>query len=490
MLQQFALLRNNSTMSVDPDHRDAVLRTRLLHDLLFFTRWFFQALTGHRFQVAPHHVRIAHALTRVVEGKITRLIINVPPRYGKTELAVKMFVAWIVANNPRAKSIHLSYSDDLASDNSSAIRELVKHEEFQRLFPTDLKTDSDSKKKWYTAAGGGLYATAAGGAITGFGAGLLERIPRGTGSPADGFGGAIIIDDPLKPDDAFSAARRGQVNRRFNNTIASRLNSPDTPIIVIMQRLHEEDMTGYLLGGGSGEAWEHVCLPAIGPDDTPLWPEKHSLGRLRAMEAADAYTFAGQYMQRPAPLGGGLFREDWWRYYTALPKLDWRAIYVDTAQKTGEKNDYTVLQCWGRSYAGQAVLVDQLRGKWEAPELLTQARAFWNKHKAAPREQGVLRSMKIEDKVSGTGLIQTLRREGVPVVGIPRDRDKYTRAMDGAPLVESGNVLLPQNASWLSGYLAEFSAFPNGLHDDQIDPTLDALADVLGNQVIDYSEIL
>jgi predicted phage terminase large subunit-like protein len=473
-------------MSAD---RDAVLRARLLHDLLFFARWFFKALTGQRFQVAPHHIQIAEALTRVAAGETTRLIINIPPRYGKTELAVKMFVAWIIANNPRAKSIHLSYSDELAMDNSSAIRELVKHEEFQRLFPTALKTDSDSKKKWYTAQGGGLYATAAGGAITGFGAGLLDRVPDGTGSPADGFGGVIVIDDPLKPDDAFSEARRAQVNRRFNNTIASRTNSQETPIIVIMQRLHEEDMTGYLLGGGSGEPWEHICLPAIA-GDAPLWPEKHTLDRLRAMEAADAYTFAGQYMQRPAPLGGGLFRDDWWRYYTALPKLDWRAIYVDTAQKTGEKNDYTVLQCWGRSYAGQAVLVDQLRGKWEAPELLTQARAFWNKHKVAPREQGVLRAMKIEDKVSGTGLIQTLRREGVPVVGIPRDRDKYTRAMDGSPLVESGNVLLPQNAPWLSGYLAEFSAFPNGAHDDQIDPTLDAIADMLGSQVINYSELL
>lgn len=474
-------------MSAD---RDAVLRTMLLHDFLFFTRWFFKILTGHRFQVAPHHRQIADALTRVAVGQTTRLIINIPPRYGKTELAVKMFIAWVLANNPRAKSIHLSYSDELALDNSSAIRELIKHEEYQRLFPTALKTDSDSKKKWYTALGGGLYATAAGGAITGFGAGLLERTATGTGSPADGFGGAIIIDDPLKPDDAFSEARRGQVNRRFNNTIASRTNSPDTPIIVIMQRLHEEDMTGYLLGGGSGEDWELLCLPAIGDDDSPLWPEKHTLERLRAMEKADPYTFAGQMMQRPAPLGGGLFKDEWWRYYSALPRMTWRTIYVDTAQKTGEKNDYTVLQCWGKALDGQAVLVDQLRGKWEAPELLTHTRAFWNKHKAAPREHGPLRALKIEDKVSGTGLIQTLRREGVPVVGIPRDRDKYTRAMDGSPLVESGNVLLPRDAPWLSGYIAEFSAFPNGAHDDQIDPTLDALADMLGSDRVDYGALL
>src|SRR5690554_426858 len=230
------------TVSVSQEEIDAVLKSRLTCDFLFFTRWFFKQQSGQKFQVARHHKSIADTLERVAAGEITRLIINVPPRYGKTEIAVKMFVAWGLANNPRAKFIHLSYSDDLALDNSSAIRELVKHEEYQRLFPTPLKTDSDSKKKWYTQAGGGVYATAAGGAITGFGAGLLDRTEHGTGSPADGFGGAIIIDDPLKPDDAFSETMRERINRRFNNTIASRINSNETPIIVIMQRLHERDM--------------------------------------------------------------------------------------------------------------------------------------------------------------------------------------------------------------------------------------------------------
>jgi predicted phage terminase large subunit-like protein len=179
--------------------------------------------------------------------------------------------------------------------------------------------------------------------------------------------------------------------------------------------------------------------------------------------------------QRPSPLGGGLFKDDWWQYYTTPPILDYRAIYADTAQKTGQANDYRVFQCWGKSKTGQAVLLDQIRGKWEAPELLVQARAFWGKHRqgAAP-----LRSMKVEDKVSGTGLIQTLKREGVPVIPIQRDRDKITRAHDAAPLVESGNVLLPRDAPYLSGFLAEATAFPNGAHDDQIDPMMDAVTDL------------
>ncbi|MEI6737790.1 MAG: hypothetical protein WCL29_04845, partial [Pseudomonadota bacterium] len=149
---------------------DKDLRALLLYRFDLFTRYFFRKQYNRPFLMAGHHRAITDALTRVVAGDCPRLIINIPPRWGKTEIAVKMFVAWCLANNPAGKFIHLSYSDDLALDNSSAIRDIIKSEEFQRLFPTNLRADSDSKKKWWTRAGGGLYATAAGGAITGFGA--------------------------------------------------------------------------------------------------------------------------------------------------------------------------------------------------------------------------------------------------------------------------------------------------------------------------------
>ena len=148
------------------------------------------------------------------------------------------------------------------------------------------------------------------------------------------------------------------------------------------------------------------------------------------------------------------------------------------------------MQCWGRAWDGKAVLIDQIRGKWEAPELLVHGRAFWNKHNTAPREHGHLRAMKVEDKVSGTGLIQTLRREGIPMIEIPRDKDKYLRALDTAPSIQSGLVQLPQNAPWLSGFIGECGAFPNGAHDDQIDPMMDAVKDIVGGQVRDYSKML
>jgi len=470
--------------------RDQILKARLLTDLLFFARWMFKVREGTLFQALPFLVRIAETLEQVAAGEITRLIINIPPRYGKTVLVVHLFIAWCLANNPRARFIHLSYADDLVLDNSAAVREIVKSDDYQRLFGIQIRKDADSKKKWYTDQGGGMYATSSGGQVTGFGAGLRDRIRLGTGSPADGFGGAIIIDDPIKPEDAYSETIRGRINRRHNSTFRSRVNSKDTPIIVVMQRIHELDYTGFLLDGGSGEEWTHLCIPVRDEDGVPLWPDMHDAETLAAMEASDPYTFAGQYMQRPAPLGGGVFKDEWWRYHSVTPRLQWRAIYADTAQKTKEQNDWTVMQCWGKSWDGQAILVDQIRGKWEAPELLVQARAFWKKHKAAPREHGHLRAMKIEDKVSGTGLIQTLQREGVPVVPIQRNIDKYQRALDAAPSIQAGLVSLPQDAPWLSGFLGEHGAFPNGAHDDQIDPMMDAVLDIVGGGVRDYSKML
>jgi len=242
-----------------------------------------------------------------------------------------------------------------------------------------------------------------------------------------------------------------------------------------MQRLHEEDLAGWLLAGGNGEHWDHVCIPAITEAGESFWPGQFELDNLRRMERANAYVFAGQYMQRPAPIGGGLFRDDWWSYWRELPELDYVTIYADTAQKTGQQNDYSVFQAWGHAKGGGAYLLDQIRGKWEAPELLVQGRAFWQKHKA----RGRLRAVKIEDKVSGTGLIQTLRREGCPVQAIQRDRDKVTRAMDVAPSIEAGNVYLPESAPWLSDFLAEATVFPEGAHDDQLDPMMDAVSDML-----------
>ena len=245
-----------------------IIKERSENSLLFFTRYIFKESFGVKFEVAQFHKTLANVLEKVHKGEIKRLIINIPPRYGKTELAVKMYISWCLAKNPKARFIHLSYSDALALDNSSQTREYIQSDSYQRLWNMQLKKDSQSQKKWYTIQGGGVYATASGGAITGFGA---------------GNGGAIIIDDPLKPDDAVSDVRRKFINNRYNTTIRSRVNDREVPIIVIMQRLHEDDLSGFLLDGNSGEQWYHLKLPAIDKNNKPLWSSKHSFKELESI---------------------------------------------------------------------------------------------------------------------------------------------------------------------------------------------------------------
>lgn len=270
-------------------------------DFLWFTRYFFQRRFNKKFIVSQHHQTISDALMRVYTGETKRLIINIAPRYGKTELAVKNFIAYSLANNPSAKFIHLSYADDLALDNSEAIREIVKSAEYQELFNIEIKSNTDSKKKWHTTKDGGVYATSAGGQVTGFGAGSIESSGK--------FDGAIIIDDPIKPDDADSDRVRDYINNKFDSTIKNRVNSRDTPIIIIMQRLHESDLCGYVLGNDDRE-WEVVkmpCIYEIEGQEMALWPQKHSLEELYNLRKSNEIVFDRQYMQNPKPLKGLMY---------------------------------------------------------------------------------------------------------------------------------------------------------------------------------------
>lgn len=437
-------------------------------DLFTFTRTMFKARKGFDLKENQHQHLICNALERVVIGHTKRLIINIPPRSGKTELAVINFIAWCMGNFPDSEFIHASYSKRLATNNTWNARAIMQHELFAEIFaPPQFRQDSNAKDEFRTMQGGVVYATGAEGTITGYGAGGM----------GDGFKGCIIVDDAHKAGEANSDTMRQNVLDWFSTTLESRKNSTDTPIIIIMQRLHENDLSGFLLNGGNGEKWEHLNIPAIDSNGDSFWPEQFPVDDLRRLEASNAYRFAGQYMQNPAPIGGGIFKDHWWHYYRALPSLEYRSIYVDTAMKTKEQNDYSVFQCWGKSTNGQAYLIDMVRGKWEAPELLIQARAFWNKHKGV--QGSTLRAMKVEDKASGTGLIQTLKREGVPIIAIQRNIDKTTRAMDVAPSIEAGQVILPEDAPWLSDLLGEATQFPNGTHDDTLDPLMDAVSDML-----------
>lgn len=497
------------------DIEKAVAKYKCEREHLFFTRYFFKSRNGLKFIVNWHHEYLAELVDEVINGTTENLIINVSPGSSKTEEVVINLMARGLAKNPWARFLHLSYADDLASINSETTREIVTSEEFQEKWPMRLSSDTKSKKRWNVMVdgkkAGGVYATSLGGQVTGFRAGRMT----------DGFQGAIVIDDPMKPEDAFSKTKVEAANRKLVTTVKSRRANPKTPIIIIMQRIAEIDPTGFIERGGLPGKWKIVKIPALlddhainslpekyrdriraAPKDelgrVSYWEYKEPVVELNEMEkgkGADqngnrisSHVFTSQYQQSPTRLGGNIIKGKYFKRYRILPKLKYREIYADTAQKTKEANDFSVFQIWGMGVDNNAYLIDQIRGKWEAPDLERQAIDFWNKHKDAEKwdinQFGVLRKMLVEDKSSGTGLVQSIKAKGgIPVTGIERQKDKYTRVMDALPYLENGEVYIPEEAPWISEYISEhesFTADGTHAHDDQVDPTVDAIIHILG----------
>jgi len=428
-------------------------------DLYFFSRWMFKQRKKYQWLRGRHHAIICEALMRVWRGECKRLIINVPPRYSKTELAVVNFIAWAFGHNPDCEFIHACYSGVLATNNSGQIRELVKSLDYREIFPkVALRGDSTAKDHWKTTEDGVMYAVGVGGTITGFGAGKHR----------DGFSGAIIIDDPHKADEARSDPIRNGVIEWFQNTLESRCNSPDTPIIVIMQRLHERDLAGWLLAGGNGEKWEHVCLPAINEDGTALWPEKHSIERLHQMRTAAPRTFAGQYAQQPSPGEGDIFLPDAIQIVDAIPAgttfvRGWDFAATDAAP--GKDPDYTVGFKLGKLPDGRYIIADIVRLQG-APHIVKQALV-----NTATRD-GMLVPQDLPQDPGAAGKAHVATQTGwlapYPVRTSSESGDKVTRAEGFAAQINVGNVLMLR-AEWNDALIAEMRMFPNGTHDDQVD---------------------
>ncbi len=329
---------------------DDVLRSWILSDSLHFARYFFKLMNGgKKFVVGKHHRMICDKLNDVLTGKTRRLIINIAPRYSKSELVSRNFIAMGLAINPAAKFIHLSYSGDLALGNSVAVKDIVKSDEYQRLFGVEIAVGTDTKSQWNTTKGGGLYATSSLGQVTGFGAGAIENE-----GDAWQFGGAIVIDDPIKPADALSDNNREAVNLHFETTIRNRVNSRNTPIIIIMQRLHEHDLCGYLMELEPDE-WEVLSVPCISynedGEEEALWPFKHTIEELHKIESANQFVFDTQYMQNPKPLEGLMYSK--LRTYDILPmEQSIRKNYTDTADKGA---DFLCSVCYVETPSGMYV---------------------------------------------------------------------------------------------------------------------------------------
>lgn len=513
---------------IEYDLKRAAAREKCESDHLFFTRYFFKQRQQLKFIVNWHHRLMCDAIQDVIDGKTENLIINVAPGASKTEIVVINLIARGLALNPRARFLHLSGSNELALLNSSTARDLIVSDEFQTFWPLKIADDAKAKKRWNVEIdgqpAGGVYATALGGQVTGFRAGHM----------ADGFQGAIIIDDPVKPEDAFSPGALAKANRKLLTTVKSRKANPRTPIIIVMQRISESDPVGFIEKGNLPGKWKVIKIPAVIDDKYvgalkpkyqalvpppaqrievggrfSYWPYKEPIAELLAMEKGGGsdqsgarisrHVFSSQYNQTPVALGGNIIHGKDFHRYRVLPKIKYRKIYADTAQKTKEHNDYTVFEEWGYGIDGKIYLIDMVRDKWESPELRKRAIAFWAQVKARDTDKyGSIRKFVVEDKSSGTDLIQTLKLPpyNIPIEAIDRggDPNRLTRVNDALPYIEVGSVCIPEEAPFTLGFVTECEAFTaddSHDHDDQIDPMVDAVMDMLssGNKINQWTAL-
>lgn len=409
----------------------------------------------------------------VMAGKQPRLIIQAPPRSGKSELFSRRFPAWAFGQNPNLQMIAASYSADLSSRMNRDVQRIIDSEEYAGVFPetsfsSNTSASINSQKNirnseiFEIAGYAGSYRSAGvGGGITGMGADIA------------------IIDDPVKDaKEANSQTYRDSVWDWYTSTFYTRL-SPKSGILLGMTRWHEDDLAGRLLADmkNGGDQWRVVSFPAIAEEDEQyrregdaLHPERYDLTHLtKIKKAVGTQTWNALYQQRPSSKGGDVIKRAWFKRYSVLPLMRRVIIAGDTAQKVKQHNDFSVFIVAGIGIDGGLYVIDLIRGKWEAPELERKLEDIWNKYRASHKAQSVY----IEDKSSGTGLIQSIQRKrNIPIKGVQVDADKYTRVLGIQGFIESGYVFLPDGAEWVEDFLSEcekFTATDSHKHDDMVD---------------------
>lgn len=438
-------------------------------DLATFVEQAFGTLEpGTAFSANWHYEHLCWSLARVLRGELRRLIINVPPRSGKSIIASVAFPMFALGHDPSRRIICVSHTEDLARKFSLDRRMVAQSPWFGAAFPAFRLSGSRPRDlELTTSLRGSVFAAGMVGAVLGRGADL------------------IVIDDPIKAVDALSQAERRRVNEAFDNTLLTRLNDKrHGAIVIVMQRLHADDLVGHVL---ERDAWEVISLPAIATEDTYhrlsdvagdlyrrragelLHAEREPLAVLEQMRRAQgSLTFQAQYQQDPAPAGGNVIRREWLRTYEARPgRFDRIVVAWDTASTLSEASDWSVGTVWG-AIGLDYYLLDVVRGRWEAPDLRHAIVALSERWKADVTL--------IEKTQLGYALLQDLRRTRslAPILVEPR-YDKEARLLAQSARFEAGQVHLPAEAPWLGAYIGELLAFPNGRHDDQVDATTYAL---------------
>jgi len=421
------------------------------------------------------------------------IIFNVPPRTMKSLLITVMFPAWLWTSDPARRWMFASYAEKLSTQHSVYRRNVMQHPWYQEHWGHIVKfsKDQNQKTQYENTARGSMLATAMGALATGFG------------------GDILVFDDPLNPEQALSEAERTAINIKFDSTFRSRLNNPETGSkIIVMQRLHEHDLTGHVLSKEAGR-WIHVKLPAIAdahehwkypvsgqtqdrrPGDL-LWPGRLPESHLAGLKTGlGSWAFAGQYQQNPAPMEGGIIKRNWIRFYNVLPERfefviqSWDCTFKGDSAK-GTDTDFVAGQVWGKLDGQYYMLPYRVHDRLDFGPTKAAIKAA---HSKFPKAHAIL----IEDKANGPAIISELRREIPGIIGIEPEGGKLARAQSTAPLWEAGSILLPDpqvfDVGWMDQYIHNICTFPKAAHDDDMDATSQALIYIrhrLSSGIIDF----
>ena len=444
-------------------------RPNITNNFLSFVKYVWP-----EFIEGSHHKIINKKFNDLAEGKIKRLIINMPPRHTKSEFASYLLPAWMIGKNPKLKIIQATHTADLAIDFGRKTKNLVDEPSYRELFPTRLQEDSQAAGKWKTEQGGEYFAAGVGGAITGRGADLL------------------IIDDPHKEQDIRADGKAFEKAMNWYTAGPRQRLQPGGSIVIVMTRWSTKDVTGQLLkaqGEEGSDQWEVVELPALLPNGEPVWPEYWTTEELLKTKASiPVSNWNAQYMQSPTGDEGALIKREWWQDWTKKhpPKIDYIIQSYDTAFTKGTKSDYSAITTWGvfeTEEDGQnIILLDAFKDRYEFPELRRVAYAQYLEWKPD--------MVIIEAKASGLPLTHELRQMDIPVINFTpsRGNDKHVRVNAVAPLFESGKIWAPMHEHFAQEVVEECASFPFGEHDDYVDSTTQAIMRIRQGGMVRHPE--
>jgi predicted phage terminase large subunit-like protein len=461
--------RNSQIFSCLPQYDSmAHVHAACREDFVSFVRKVFHVLNPHAtFDMNWHICAVAYHLEMVRLGKIRRLIITLPPRSLKSIMCSVAWPAFILGHDPTKRVIGASYSAELAIKLANDFCAVVNSPEYGAIFPgMRISAIKNTQTEVVTTRNGSRLATSVDGTLTGRG------------------GDFIIVDDPISTLAALSQKERDHVlDWYFNGALPSRLDDQQHgAIVVVMQRLHEDDLAGVLLRGS--DEWTVLSLPAIAERDEQipigngqfhyrrvgdvLHPERVSREALESLRAQHPESFESQWQQHPVALGGAMIKRDWVRRYDELPKSELIIIQSwDVANKQGENNDYSVCTTWLIHKKTRYYLKEVLRGRFDFPTLCTLVSEHAKLHKAS--------QVLIENAGFGMALIQEIKSTDFKIIPVTPEYNKEMRMAIQVGKFTNGQVYLPTQAPWLADLEAEIFAFPRGRYDDQVDSISQAL---------------